>query len=226
MINESINLEVKCDFNGIFFWTTQDCNLTDIRVTQEFYTPEKTSQEFPFETSLIERNASSVELNFNSIKDSISGVKASVNGVPVFDSNSLLTKNYSASIELERVNLTEGVNTLRFEANPGAEASLRSVQLNFTSPITPKENMTLDFPIEDATMNALDSITINYFINNVFLNGELLFKINGVTYVTTVYNAGWNSFTIDKEDLLEDNHLTISALTGRFEIEELRITYE
>ncbi|MFA5406333.1 MAG: hypothetical protein WC307_03170 [Candidatus Nanoarchaeia archaeon] len=225
-LNETMNFEVKCDFNGVFFWSTQDCNLTNIRVTQEFYSPEKTSQEFPFTISTIESQANSLGLSFTSVNNVIGGVTASINNVQVFDSNSLLAKNYTASITVEGINFNNDTNTLRFNANPGAEALLRNIKLSFTAPVTPKEKEVIEFAINNNTMDSLDSATINFFLSNIYLNGELLFKVNDITYVTTVYKAGWNSFTIDKEDLANDNVLEISAITGRFEMDELRITYE
>jgi hypothetical protein len=225
-INETINIELKCDFNGWMFWTTQDCNLSDIKAVQEFYTPLKTSQEFFFQTSSIEQDSDIVELSFTSSTESPGGVKAFINDVEVFNNDKLEATNYSATIPTTTLGLMNAQNTLRFEANPSAEAFIRNVNLKFNTPVTGTEEKYYEFGITDDELSDLSQIVINFFVSNVYFNGGILFKVNNVYYFQVINKAGWNSAIIDKEDLFNDNTLLISAPEGRFELGNLKITYE
>lgn len=225
-LNETIDFEVKCDFDGLAFWSTQDCNLTDIRVNQVFYTPKLESQEFTFTVDSVELNAESAELRFISLDEAISGVKAFINDVEVFSSSSLLSRNYTASMPVISLNLNDS-NRLLFKANPGAEAWIRGVRLYFFTGRELAVNKTVLFSINNSQMRELDEAVINFYVSNVYLGGSIKFEVNGlVNYVSSVKNAGWNSVRVNEEFLRNGNTVKISAFDGRFLIDEVRVTYE
>ena len=198
-LNETINFEVKCDFDGLAFWSTQDCNLTDIKINQAFYTPKLETQEFTFITDSIERNAESAEIKFISLDDSISGIKTFINDVEIFGSNSLLSRNYTASMPVIRLNLNNS-NKLVFKANPGAEAWLRGVRLYFYTGRELSVNKTILFSVNNSQLRSLDDAVINFYVSNVYLGGSIKFEVNGmVNYVSSVKNAGWNSIRVNEE---------------------------
>lgn len=226
-ISENINVEVKCDFDGWMFWTTQDCNITDIKAIQEFYTPRLTSKSFNFSASGAELKSENVELRFINTIESPGGIKASVNGIDLFDSNSLLAKNYSASINTQLLSLESAGNQLVIEANPSADIYLRGVKLSFTTAVTDSTEKELNFYITEEELNKMDRGYLNFFVENVYLNGTLKFKLNNVFYTAVIEKGGWNKVKMLKGDLVEDeNNLLVTAPEGRFEIDELKITYE
>jgi|GEM_PF-2921712 len=226
-LNETIDIQVKCDFNGFYFWTTQDCNLSNIKAVQDFFVPDKPSQEFRFDTSLFEQEAESIDLKFISINEAIGGVKASINGVQLFNSDSLETTNYTATKPLISLNLTNTSNLLKFEANPGAQAYLRGVKLLFNQPYLEARQKELKFYITEEEFLEMNKVVFNIYISNIYLDGALNFRVNDdVTYVTTINKAGWDRFSVDVEDLTNENNLVISSPEGRFEIDQLKITYE
>jgi len=225
-LNETINIEVKCDFSGLAFWSTQDCNLTDIKATQEFYTPKKVSESFNFSTSAVEAEADTVELKFISISDASGGVKASINSVEIFNSIELLATNYSATVPARNLGLKNESNTLVIEANPSAEVWLRGVRLYFNTPVTETTEEDIEFFVTEGEFSSMNKALINFFVNNVYLNGIIKFKVNNVYYTETIDKAGWNSVIVDEQDLQSENTLRVYAPEGRFEIEELKITYE
>ncbi len=225
-LTNNITLNIKCNFKGWMFWTTQDCNITNIKTIQEYYLPRKVSQEMNFSTTRLERNAETIKLEFKNSEETISGVKALINNVEVFNSNSLMAGNYSATIPVSKINLKEDNNILRFQANPGAEAFINNIKIIFKTAYTPIKSKEYTFHITNNELNMMNKAVINYYIKDINLNGHIEFNINGVTYISTVSEAGWNSLTIDKEDLMETNKLTINSIDGRFEIEKLKINYE
>lgn len=225
-LNRTIDFNVKCDFDGWMFWTTQDCNLTNIKVRQEFYTPKKVSQEFNFSTSSVEREADVMELRFISIDEASGGVRASINNVEVFDSKSLNSTNYSASIPAVNLELNESGNKLVFHANPSAEAWLRGVRLYFYTPVTGDNQEEFIFYADDSELNDMNKALISFFVENIYYNGLISFKVNNIYYYQVVDKAGWNTVTVDPEDLLNRNELLISAPEGRFELGDVKISYE
>jgi hypothetical protein len=226
-LNETMKIELKCDFTGWFFWTTQDCNLTGIQVTQEFYTPKKVSQEFFFSTSTIEQEADTFELMFNSNGETTGGISASINGYQVFNSNSLLAVNYSTSVPTSSIDIKDTNNSLKFEANPSAEVLINNASIRFRTPITGTNSKNLNFYITESELNSLDKILISFFVEDVYFNGLITLNINDVAmYCQRIDSAGWNTISIEKKDLLSENYLVMSAPEGRFEIGKLKISYE
>lgn len=225
-LNETIGIDLKCDFTGWFFWTTQDCGITNVSINQEFYTPKKVSQNLLFDTTPVEQESESIALSFTSSSETNGGVRAELNGVEVFNSNMLESSDYSATIPTASLELLSQDNNLTFYANPSAEAYLRGVKLNFTSPVTERGVKELEFFVTESEFANMNHAIINFFVSNIYLNGFIRFRINDVLYVSKVEHAGWNSLIIDKEDLLDNNTMIIDTLEGRFEITELKITYE
>ncbi len=218
----NMTLRVKCNFNDWKFWTTQFCELSNITFTQKYFSPEKVSQNFSFEASLLEKEADKVTLNFTSSMES-GGVEASINGEKIFDSNSLEATDYSAS--LSEVNLSDE-NTLVFEAKPGTEAFLRGISLSFEKALSGNQEKEYEFKINDDIMNKLADVRIDYFVTNVMLGGHIWFNINNAVYTDRIDKAGWHHLIIDKEDLLNDNKLVITSPDAEFLLEELKISYE
>lgn len=225
-LNQTINFDVKCDFDGWLFWTTQDCNLSNIKVNQQFYTPKKVKQVFNFSTSTVERNADIIELGFVSFNEASGGVRADINDVEVFDSNSLTRRNYSATAPTVNLNLNESGNKLVFHANPSAEAFLREIKLYFYTPVTGDNQEEFTFYASNSELKDVNKAFINFFVENIYYNGLIGFKINNIYYYQVVDKAGWNTIVVDATDLLNSNEVMISAPEGRFELGDVRISYE
>jgi len=226
MINESMLFELSCTFTGLLFWTTQECNLTNIKATQEYYLPVKTTDSFNFNTTSIERNSEVATLKFYSSTNSSAPLRASINGKEVFSANSLNQMYYTGALNTSTINLLDSGNTLDFEISPGGEAMLEGTVITFYA-----KNATSTIESFNFTVRADESYKASYYkarfyVSEVFLQGSLLFNINGIIYPKSINKAGWNELIIDKQEIKTGVNQVVIRAQGRFMINELLISYE
>ncbi len=221
LINGSVQIQAKCVFDGLLFWTYQYCNLTNISLERDYYIPIKQSQEYEFSVNDIEKQADSIKLYFISSTNS-GGIVAKINNITIFNSDMLKEGEYSSTAFLSQLNLSLK-NTLKFEAKPGTNAWLRGVKLYFNAPSLsyPKKKLSFTSKIVDT-----NTTHISFYVKNIFISGKIMFKLNDIVYEENVKKLGWNKLYIDSSDLKKENTLEIYAQDGSFEIGALKIAYE
>ncbi len=226
LINETMKLSLSCKFTGLYFWSTQDCEITNITVKQDYYLPINPEKEYEFNTTSIERESDITSIEFVSEKSSKSGLKIYVNDNLIFNIDKLNATDYKGEANTKDLNLKGHGNKLKFELTPGSNASLGSVKLSFKM-----KNETYESSKElyfDAPSDVLENASyfeVHAYISEVLLGGSLFLKINNATYEKEIRKAGWITVKIDKEDVKGDNTLTLSARNAKFEIQKLRVSY-
>ncbi len=217
LFGENVSLTVRCAFSGLLFWSYQECDISNVSVSQHFALPVKPSQVINFSLTPFEVNSSIINLGFNTISAS-GGIDVLINGVKVFNSNSLSDKHYNVVLNSSDLSLGDH-NSLVFNAKPGTEVYINNVSLSFINPLINSGSAQYYFSVNDPTK----PVFVNLYVNKVFSDGTLRVKVNDDYYVQGVTTNGWFSIKVLPSSLSNDNSLIIDALSGGFEVSDLRV---
>ena len=225
LINESMQLSINCEFTGYYFWTTQDCELTNITVIQEYYLPVNTVHEIKFEADSLERRSATTHIEFLIDKNTNAGAKTFINDYLIFETDELQATNYEGSVNTDELNLTESDNTMRFELTPGGNASFSEIKLWFRTANATSNYEELFFTVQSDILVSANYFEALIYINEVLLGGDLILTLDDAIYEEEITHAGWTIIRLDKDDVDASNTLKLSARDAKFSIQDLRISY-
>lgn len=220
-------LRITCGFNGVEFWTTQQCGFDSISVYEYVYAPVDLRDDDVFYLTPLSENAELVELSFTAEQATSNPVNILINNQLVFSGS--LQEGESITMSLEGEDLNLGIdNTISLVGLEGADHVLTSVNLKFYSVPSGLAAKYLYFNIPSDVLEDEDYVTVAFNLTGIVEPGDIVFEIvnSEATYVLTNQELviGTNYMEVLTSDLEENgNNMKISSTSGRFIIDGLEI---
>lgn len=219
-------ITISCIFSGLEFWQTQKCKLSTISLTQQYYTPIKTSEERIFSLSEQEINSAVTKIEAPLTSRGAGNLTIKINNKTIFEGNDLEIGTYEGTSNSKSLELKEEGNTLLFLASKGTVYDLILPKVKFFAENASEVQKKISFEISDEVWQGLTKIKALVYIESTYVDGEILIETpRGYEYPLEV-SAGWNEIVMEPEDFKEGTNIITLKSNGRHKINQLIIQYE